>query len=35
MNPISVSIEELKINGAKFNDEGELVYIPYRWLEVE
>lgn len=24
MNPISVSIEELKINGAKFNDEGEI-----------
>lgn len=35
MNPISISAEELKINGAKFNDEGELVYIPYRWLEVE
>lgn len=33
--PISLSREELKIQGAEFNEAGELVYIPYRWMEIK
>lgn len=32
--PISISRTELEIQGAKFNEAGELIYIPYRWMEV-
>jgi hypothetical protein len=32
--PISISRPELEIQGAKFNEAGELIYVPYRWMEV-
>jgi hypothetical protein len=33
--PISLSRAEFEIQGAQFNEAGELVYIPYRWMEIK
>lgn len=33
--PISLSREEFEIQGAKFNEAGELIFVPYRWMEIK
>jgi len=34
-NPISISNNEAQIIGIKFNEKGEVIRIPYRWLGVQ